>query len=430
MNGHRSLRRNASWALAGNATYAGSQGVMLVMLARIGSVELVGQFALALAIAGPLFLFAALQLVAVQSTDVRARFSFADYLATRVLMSCGIFAALAAFSLLGPLPRDNAVVLFMVALAKLLETWSQIYFGIFHRYERLDLTAISQILKSVGSLSAFAVALVLTGSLPVALGGMAATWAVLLVAFDAPNGMAILRANGLTAPSPFSALRTAATAENRGRIRTLVGLAAPLGVYALLDSFNAHLPRYVLHYFHGDASVGYYSALVALIVVGATVIDAVGASGRPRLAIYLHENFVAFQRLLRRMLWMGIAVGISGVVGAALLGKMVLSLLYGGGYANHDTALLVLAVGGGLWFVSSIYLQALLAAGRFRTQLAVIVCAVAATWMASAWLVPVYGIIGGAWGLTLGMGVRCVLCGGAVEVIIRRAAPPGVLAPS
>src|SRR5262245_17210531 len=49
-----SLRRNFSWSFAGNAVYAGCQWGMLMVMAKLGSPEVVGQFALGLAVTGPI----------------------------------------------------------------------------------------------------------------------------------------------------------------------------------------------------------------------------------------------------------------------------------------------------------------------------------------------------------------------------------------
>jgi len=51
------LRVNFSWTLVGNIVYAGCQWGMLTVLAKIGTTEMVGQFALGLAITAPVFMF-------------------------------------------------------------------------------------------------------------------------------------------------------------------------------------------------------------------------------------------------------------------------------------------------------------------------------------------------------------------------------------
>src|SRR2546425_157717 len=67
----RSLRANFSWTLAGNVVYAACQWGMLIVLARLGSPTMLGQFALGLAVTTPVIIFANLQLRAVQTTDAK-----------------------------------------------------------------------------------------------------------------------------------------------------------------------------------------------------------------------------------------------------------------------------------------------------------------------------------------------------------------------
>src|ERR1044072_4016691 len=64
-----SLRTNFSWTLAGNLIYSGCQWGVLIVLARLGSPEQVGQFALALAVTAPVIMLSNLQLRGVLATD-------------------------------------------------------------------------------------------------------------------------------------------------------------------------------------------------------------------------------------------------------------------------------------------------------------------------------------------------------------------------
>src|SRR5689334_8730460 len=78
------LRRNFSWTFIGNAVYAGCQWGMLVVLAKLGSPEMVGQFTLGLAVTAPIIMFTNLQLRSVQATDAKKQYIFSDYLGLRL----------------------------------------------------------------------------------------------------------------------------------------------------------------------------------------------------------------------------------------------------------------------------------------------------------------------------------------------------------
>jgi O-antigen/teichoic acid export membrane protein len=79
------LRANFSWTFVGNAVNAGSWFAMTIVLAKLGSPEHVGQFALGLAIAAPVFMFATLRLRDVQATDAKQEYVFGDYFALRII---------------------------------------------------------------------------------------------------------------------------------------------------------------------------------------------------------------------------------------------------------------------------------------------------------------------------------------------------------
>src|ERR1700719_3524984 len=78
-----SLRSNFAWTLAGGAIYSCCQWSMLAVLAKMGGGAIVGTFALGLAISAPVFMFTNLQLRAVQATDAKSQYMFAEYFTVR-----------------------------------------------------------------------------------------------------------------------------------------------------------------------------------------------------------------------------------------------------------------------------------------------------------------------------------------------------------
>ncbi|MBV8827615.1 MAG: hypothetical protein JO108_00145, partial [Acidobacteriaceae bacterium] len=90
-----SLKRNAAWVLAGNGTYAACQWMQVAVLAHAGTSRDVGRYALAFAIATPIFMLANLQLRSIQATDTARRYTLGHYVALR-LVTCflGLLAVL------------------------------------------------------------------------------------------------------------------------------------------------------------------------------------------------------------------------------------------------------------------------------------------------------------------------------------------------
>src|SRR4051812_678202 len=79
------LHMNFGWMLSSNLVYATCQWGVLVVLAKLSSAEMVGRFALGLAVTAPVLLLTNMQLRTIQATDVRRQFDFSDYVRLRLI---------------------------------------------------------------------------------------------------------------------------------------------------------------------------------------------------------------------------------------------------------------------------------------------------------------------------------------------------------
>ncbi|MEO1184920.1 MAG: lipopolysaccharide biosynthesis protein, partial [Cyanobacteria bacterium J06636_27] len=112
-----SLRRNFSWTFIGNAVYAACQWGMLVVLAKLGSPEMVGQFTLGLAITAPVIMFTNLHLRSVQATDAKQQFLFNDYLGLRLLSTGLALLIIAAITFISGYEKETLLVILLIGVA-------------------------------------------------------------------------------------------------------------------------------------------------------------------------------------------------------------------------------------------------------------------------------------------------------------------------
>ena len=138
-----SLKQNFSWTFVGNGVYQACQWGMLVVLAKLTSPEAVGQFALGLAVCAPVVMLTNLQLRAVQATDARGEYEFADYLGLRLLMTGLALAVIAGVALVAYSSVTTLVIL-AVGLAKSFEALSDVLYGLLQQRERMDRIAKSR----------------------------------------------------------------------------------------------------------------------------------------------------------------------------------------------------------------------------------------------------------------------------------------------
>ena len=129
---------------------------------------------------------------AVQATDARRQFRFSQYLRLRIALTLAALSLIGAIVWFGRYDRRTAAVILAVAVAKAIETLSDIHYGLFQLNDRLDQTGRSMILRGVLSVSALAITLyfipdVFWGCMFVALA-----WALALVLFDIRRGRQLL----------------------------------------------------------------------------------------------------------------------------------------------------------------------------------------------------------------------------------------------
>jgi O-antigen/teichoic acid export membrane protein len=400
-----SLRANFSWTFVGNIVYAVCQWGILVVLAKLASPEKVGQFALGLAVTAPIIMFTNLKLRTVQATDAKVDFSFSDYLAHRCIGSVVGLGIILLIVLFSGYSVETKLVIVAVGVAKVVESLSDIFYGLFQSRERMDLLARSMIFKGPLSVLFVGLGLYLTGSVFWASVGLIIAWAVVFLIYDIPNGFFIRR---------IEACRDNALSLkphwNLSVFLKISVLAFPLGVSMLLLSLYVNIPRYFIEYYQGEHALGIFAALAYIMVAGMTVVLALGQSVSPRLArYYLTGKRKGFYLLLGKISGIGALLGIAGVAVAFALGKEILSILYSSEYAEHADVFVWIMIAAGVSYVSNFLGFGVTATRAFHRQIIPFIIVVLVTTICSWMWIPDYGIRGAAWALTTANLVNCLL---------------------
>ena len=123
------IKANFAWNLAGRIVYAASRALLLVLVAKLGTAQMVGQFALAFAVTTPVFVLADLDLRSVLATDTGGRLEFGHYLGLRLVTTALALAAVAVIAALQDNPQA-ALVMALVGAAKAFETMSDMLHGL------------------------------------------------------------------------------------------------------------------------------------------------------------------------------------------------------------------------------------------------------------------------------------------------------------
>ena len=379
-----SLRRNFSWTFIGNAIYAACQWGMLIVLAKLGSPEMVGQFTLGLAVTAPIVMLTNLQLDIVQATDAKQEYAFSDYLGLRLIGTTIALVVIAIVTLWTGYSLQTSLVILLVGLAKAFESVSDIFHGLIQQHERMDRIAISLMIKGPLSLLLLGLGVFLSGSVVWGVAGLVIAWAVVLVACDIRNGTLILN-------------RVPKIRLNWKTLISLMWLSLPLGLVKMLLSLNSNIPRYFIEEYLGERELGIFAALAYLMVAGNMVIFALGESASPRLAKYYSaRNLPAFRGLLIKLVGLAALIGGVAIIVAQFAGRELLTILYRPEYGLHQDLFVLLMVAGAISYMSSFLGYGMTAARYFRVQTPLFVIVTAISAIACLWLLPTQGLIGAA----------------------------------
>jgi O-antigen/teichoic acid export membrane protein len=424
------LRRNFSWTFTGNLIYAASQWGMLVVLAKLGSPEMVGQFTLGLAVTAPVIMFTNLQLRGIQATDAKGEYVFSDYLGLRLIGTGLALLIIAGITLKAGYRWETSLVILAIALAKAFESISDVFYGLIQQHERMDRIAIALMIKGPLSLLLLGIGVSLTGSVVGGAIGLAIAWGLVLFGWEIRNGRLILNnsSHGREPEDLLVADAEPANSQNplyprwhRKTLGKLVWLALPLGFVMMLISLNTNIPRYFIERYLGERELGIFAAMSYLMVVGQMVVSALAESASPRLAkYYAAGNSTAFRTLLLKLVGVGLMLGAGGVFVAVVAGRPILTLLYKPEYAERADLFLWLMVAAGILYVSAFLGYGITAARYFRVQMPLFVLVTGSSAIACFWLIPTMGLRGAAIALIVGAIVQTVFSLGVIVYALHR----------
>jgi O-antigen/teichoic acid export membrane protein len=409
-----SLRSNFAWTLAGNTVYAGSQWGIVIALAKLGSPETVGQFALALAITAPIFMFTNLQLRSIQATDAVGEYRFGDYLSLRLITTVIALLVITGLTLVCGYQRDTVYVILAVGLAKAFESVSDVFYGLQQQHERMDRIAVSMMIRGLLSVAVFVLAFHLTGNLCWAVAGMALVWVAVLAAYDIRSGaFALGRETHSRSAANDQTPETQAAWQSRPKLIILARLSwlsLPLGFVMLLLSLNTNVPRYFIEHYLSERDLGFFAAMAYLLTAGTTVISALGQSASPRLSqYYAAGNYAAFRALLFKLLYIGGAIGGVGIILVQVAGPQVLTWMYKREYAGQTDVFLLLMIAAGLSYIASFLGYGMTAARYFRIQAPLFLGVCLTTAIGCLLLLPEHGLRGAALALTISAGLQMIV---------------------
>lgn len=411
------LRKNFGWALAGTIVYQGCLWASLIVITKLLSPSDLGRFTLALAVCTPITLFSTMNLRSVQIATPSSKYQFGHFLAFQLISSAVALTTIVLFSLGMGYAADVYYPIIVIGIGQAIMGVRDVFLAYAQKNERMDKVAISKIIAGTLSLLAFTSALFLYKDLVLGLIFMQSARITVLLFWDIPITRRLMRESvrdhGQESIAPKWQIRD---------MLAIAWIALPLGMAQVFKSLSDAVPKYAIEYFKDLEQLGFFSAILALVMAGSMVTGAAGQSALPRLCRYWEKDIVAFKTLLNKLTCFGAGVGAISILIVFLFGETILRIAYTSEYAEYQSIFTWSMVFGAIWFTVDFQLYGVLATKRYSSISIMQAISMSITGALSLLWIPQYGLKGAVWAMLASQVVQGVL---AVVINARSCAKEG-----
>ncbi|NSL85462.1 oligosaccharide flippase family protein [Chitinophaga sp. Mgbs1] len=390
-----SLKKNVSWMFIGNGSYAFALWVQLSLVTKYCGPMDLGTYTLALAVTAPVFMFTGLNLRAIQVTDVKGEWRFADYFTLRLFSVILGLLIIGGYALLSD---THAIAIFLcIGCLKAIEGFAEVFNSKQQLHEQMKNIAISLMLKGLSATISIAVGVYFFHALHIGL---------LLAIF---TNFCVLFFNDYRRCLPLISGQPLFEIDMPS-LKALLIRALPLGIVMFVISVNTNVSKYFAEYFLGTAEQGVYSTISYLIVLGNFVNMAIGQSFTPRLSRYYADGQLSqFIRLKNKFMLISTVLGAGLFLGSLVLGKPLLTMLFSKRIAEYHQ-LFTLVMFAGIFVYNASALGFTLTSMRiFKVQPYINLAVLAVNCISSYFLIKSYGLYGITYASVLGFATQLIV---------------------
>jgi O-antigen/teichoic acid export membrane protein len=372
------------WMIVGNGGYAFFQVMVMVLISKYLGVESLGHFSLALALTAPIMLFSNFGLRTLWITDQTGIYSYADFNKIRIYSSiagvlvCSLIACFYAFD-----QWAIFLVIIIIALCKMIENQSDLYYGLLHKISKQRNIALSLLLRGFAGFLGVAIGIYIFNELVYALIGLCIFWLLAHLFVDIKLNRKIVE----------TIIASAESSSNEVKGICYAGL--PLAVALLLINTNLMIPRLALSEIVTMKELGAYAALAYFVLIGSIVINSIGQVALPTLSkLYSIKKYKEHVLIVFKLIAMIFLLSWVGAVLSYYISPYMLNTLFGGYVATKYEVLTLMFLLAPAQYSVSIMGHALSSTKRNKSlvvsQLAMLVVNLAL----SLTLIPLVGIYG------------------------------------
>jgi O-antigen/teichoic acid export membrane protein len=322
----RDVAVSSSWMLAGTVFVAGTQWLIVSIVAHRGGAAGLGQISLAQAYVTCLSYvgWLALRNHYVVEED---RHPFSDYLFLRIVFPALLYGGLAFIALTGMLGGGGFwVTIAAFSTLKFVEGFSDLNSGIFQKAHRSHTITIAAGLRFAATALVFPAVLWASGNVDTALMALAVAWLVIYFSFDNRQRQALVS-------MPDDVISADPKVTRRRWDLFMVSL--PLGVSSAIMILNIYTPRFGIVHLLGPNALGHFTAIQYFANFGGMLVAVVCQASLPTLARFGSQRSAGrFVALVGALVLFSLLGCLCGWLLVQVVGREVLGMIYGSSFKD------------------------------------------------------------------------------------------------
>lgn len=337
-------KKNVIWNMIGTTFNAFNSLFFMMIVTRINGLKSSGVFTLAFSLACLLCLIGGYEGRVYQVTDVKNEYSDVEYIVHRIITCVIMMVIVIFYCFIMMYDIYKFIVTFALCLMKCFEVFSDVFYGVLQKNDKLYIVGISLFLKSVFSVVAFIAFDLITKNLLISCLVLDLVWVILFLMYDLPKSKSIIQKDSYSFSNVLRLFKT--------------------GFFSFAILFLSVYLVYAQKYALDGVVEESLQAIFGMILMPATIISLAGQYLlQPILNTMANLNSNGekkeFNKIVFKALLLIAAFGVVCVIGAYILGIPVLNILYNVNIDDYKLHLLIIIFGAILYSMSTLLSAAL-----------------------------------------------------------------------
>lgn len=388
-------RKDFIWNALGLTLNSLNSLFFLIVVRYINGMDIAGIFTYAFALCTFFYVISVYFNRSFQVSDSKNRFSFNDYLSTRVILSVLSFLLIFIFALINRFGIFEISVIMLLMIFRLTESISDCFYGAIHKKSKLYQTGFSLSLKAVLGLLAFFLTDLITKNILISIGSLSIVNIIIFFLYDLKN---------------YRKLYNEKIKLNLNHLKQILKSCFPVFLFQLLSLYLANCQKYILPYFEPNES----QTILGILIMPATLLSLVGSYLinpvlKPLTNHFRNHDFKNFVSLSKKVLSFLTILGIFVLVICYFFGIPFLNLLYNLNLNQYNLPFTAIILGS-IFFAASLIISNFLTVLKENIrQTYIYIITVVIDTIISILLIKDFGISGAAYSFTISGSIILIL---------------------